>query len=169
MSNSFPHSPWLFLCVGLFLVVLPFCKRKRRRGVDSASLACITSVWQTQRQKRGIFFSLYSIHKVPGKDSNWPVLGHMSTPGPITVARRKGINMIGRNRRGWGDGRVTQKKGSHIKRKQKGWQYRQPWQVSTPKAQTAKGIRVGVWGTQWGSLAEKVLTWRLHKGQNLKP
>ena len=26
----------------------------------------------------------------------------------------------GRNHRGWGDGRVTQKKGSHIKRKQKG-------------------------------------------------
>lgn len=112
MSNSFPHSPCLFLCVGLFLVVLPFCKRKRR-GEDRASLACIMSVWQTQRQKRGIFFSLYSSHKVPGKDSNWPVLGHMSIPGPITVARRKGINVIGGNRGGGGMGGLPPKRKSY--------------------------------------------------------
>ena len=120
MSNSFPHSPCLFLCVGLFLVVLPFCKRKRIRGVDRASLACIMSVSQTQSQKRGIFFSLYSSHKVPGKDSNWPVLGYMSIPGPITVARRNGINVIGGNRGGGGMGGLPKKRKSYQEEAEEG-------------------------------------------------
>lgn len=112
--------------------------------------SCTMSVWQTQGKERWVF-SLCSIHKIPSKYSNWPGLGHRSIPGPITVARRKGIMRL--------------EASSNLRDRTRGGRLREKGVLSSEgaaermtgqtdmidvhsKGSDSKGVRVGEWGTQ---------------------